>query len=84
MLALFVFKREIKQVLILGRLVGSFFVFNLLVLKHFKIYFNWYFVLSSSSVPAYFNSLKLKFMFLSRGLFVYLLSFSSLVIVVEL
>ena len=53
----------------LGRLVESFFAFYFVVLKNFKIdFFNWYFVMPSRSAPAYFNSLKLKLMFLSSRL----------------
>lgn len=60
----------------LGRLVGSFFRFiSFVVLKNFKIYFfNWYFVMPSWPAPAYFNSLKLKFMFLTSRLLCCLVS----------
>ena len=50
-------------------LLGSFFPFYFVVLKNFNIdFFNWYFVMPPRSAPAYFNSLKLKLMFLSSWL----------------
>ena len=60
-------------------LMPGFFVFYIMVLKNFKIYFfNWYFVILSWSVPAYFHSLKLKLMFLTSRL---LCIFTSLLLV---
>ena len=58
-----------------------------MVLNNFKIdFFNWYFVMTSRSAPAYFNSLELKIMnVFGLTAFEYsYLAFTSSVIVVEL